>query len=239
MAVRQIFLMSSSNVHGHGYLQYARTDLTKFFNKNKVTRVLFIPYALKNYDEYTEKVANALEDWGYQVEGIHNMDPVEAVNRAQSIFIGGGNTFLLLKTLYEKELIEPIRQRILFNGVLYIGSSAGTNVATNSICTTNDMPIVYPPSFDALKLVPFNINPHYLDPEPDSKHKGETREDRIKEFHNYSENSVVGLREGTALYIDDDKISLIGMYNARVFQRNKAPTEYPPHSDLSFLLNEN
>uniref|UniRef100_A0A336LIB4 dipeptidase E n=1 Tax=Culicoides sonorensis TaxID=179676 RepID=A0A336LIB4_CULSO len=240
MASRQILLMSSSNLHGHAYLQHAKNDLINFFNKNNVTQILFIPYALKNYDEYTAKVATVLEDWGYRVEGIHTKkNPIEAVTNAQSIYIGGGNTFLLLKTLYEKNLVDLIHRRVVNEGVPYVGSSAGTNVATHSICTTNDMPIVYPPSFNALNLVPFNINPHYLDPDSNGKHKGETREQRIEEFHHFNENAVVGLREGTALYIDGDKITLKGFYNARLFQKGKKPMEYPPESDLSFLLFNN
>lgn len=121
-------------------------------------------------------------------------------------------------------------------GVPYVGSSAGTNVATRSIHTTNDMPVVYPPTFEGLKLVPFNINPHYLDPELDGKHKGETREERIQDFHVDNEHTVVGLREGTALLVDGDTISLIGLYNSRIFEKGQQPKEYAPGSDLSFLL---
>uniref|UniRef100_T1GCE1 Dipeptidase E n=1 Tax=Megaselia scalaris TaxID=36166 RepID=T1GCE1_MEGSC len=147
-----------------------------------VKTVLFIPYALKNHDNYTKTVSDALTKWGYKVEGIHtHSDPVEAVKKSEAIFIGGGNTFVLLKTLYEKKLIETIRSRVLEEHIPYIGSSAGTNVATRSIHTTNDMPVAYPPTFDALKLVPFNINPHYLETDPSTKHKGETRDERIGE----------------------------------------------------------
>jgi dipeptidase E len=185
-----------------------------------------------------KKVRDAVASWGFEVEGIHSYAgrEVEAVREAQAIFVGGGNTFLLLKTLYEKNLVEAIRSRVLEDGVPYMGSSAGTNVATRSIHTTNDMPIVYPPSFDALKLVPFNINPHYLDPEPDSKHKGETREQRIQEFHELNEQRVLGLREGTSLLIDGESVRLIGLHAARLFQPGQQPVEYPAGSDLSFLM---
>lgn len=142
-------------------------------------------------DDYTEKVRKPLKEFGFEVEGIHKFnDPVAAVNSAEAIFVGGGNTFHLLKTLYDKKLIEAIRKRVLENGIPYMGSSAGTNVATLSIQTTNDMPITLPPTFYALQLVEFNINPHYLDPIPDNKHRGETREERIMEFHHI--NSAPG-----------------------------------------------
>jgi dipeptidase E len=202
---------------------------------------LFIPYASakpNSFDEYTEKVRKPLQSWGFEVNGIHESpDAVQAVKQAQAIFIGGGNTFLLLKTLYDKHLVEAIRSRVTDDGIPYIGSSAGTNVATHSIHTTNDMPIVLPPTFYALQLLPFNINPHYLDPEPEGKHKGETREDRIGEFHHLNSNPVLGLREGSALLVDDDKATLVGHTAARLFQREQAPKEFPVDTDFSFLLN--
>lgn len=180
--------------------------------------MLFVPFALFNYDKYTKKVGDVLTSWGFEVEGIHRKeDPVEAVRKAQAIYVGGGNTFLLLKLLYEKNLVEAIRERVFSGGAVYVGSSAGTNVATASIKTTNDMPIIYPPTFDALGLVPFNINPHYLDPLPGSTHHGETRQQRIEEFHHLNKTPVVGLREGTYLLVEDDKITLLGDFNARLF----------------------
>lgn len=204
---------------------------------------MFIPYASakpNSYDEYTEKVGKVFRSWGFKLTGIHqheSSNEITAVKHAQAIFIGGGNTFLLLKTLYDKHLVETIRSRVLDDGVPYIGSSAGTNVGTHSIHTTNDMPIVLPPTFYALQLVPFNINPHYLDPVPDGKHKGETREERIQEFHYLNSNAVLGLREGSALLCEGDKASLIGHAPARLFQRGQDPQEYETETDLSFLLN--
>lgn len=172
------------------------------------------------------------------MQGIHESpDAIKAVKNAQAIFIGGGNTFLLLKTLYDKHLVEAIRSRVLDDGVPFIGSSAGTNVATASINTTNDMPIVLPPTFYALQLTPFNINPHYLDPETNATHKGETRMQRIEEFHHLSTNPVLGLREGSALLVDGELATLVGHTPACLFQRGEDPQEFPIGSDLSFLFN--
>lgn len=200
-------------------------------------RILFIPYALFNFDQYTNHVAAVLTKWGFIVEGIHTKpDPVEAVLDAEAIFIGGGNTFQLLKRLYENKLVQPIRRVVLEQGVPYMGSSAGTNVATKSIKTTNDMPICYPPSFDALNLVPFNINPHYLDPRADDTHHGETREKRINEFHRINEEPVLGLREGTYLLVEGEKATMKGLFNSRLFRAGQEPEEIAPESDLSYLL---
>lgn len=177
-----------------------------------------------------------LRTWGLKVSGIHeSSDEVQAVKQAQAIFIGGGNTFLLLKTLYDKHLVEAIRSRV-GDGVPYIGSSAGTNVATQSIHTTNDMPIVLPPTFYALQLTPFNINPHYLDPVTDGTHKGETREERIQEFHCVNANPVLGIREGSALLVDNEVATLVGHTAAVLFQRDQKPQEFPVGADFSFLF---
>uniref|UniRef100_A0A8D8FG21 dipeptidase E n=1 Tax=Culex pipiens TaxID=7175 RepID=A0A8D8FG21_CULPI len=237
MGKRQIFLMSSSAVHGYEYLQHAESDLRAYFGKNNVKKVLFIPYALSNHDAYTEKVGTVLKRWGFDCEGIHRQsDPVQAVNEAQAIYIGGGNTFLLLKSLYDNALVEPIRDRVLNGSVPYVGSSAGTNVATRSIQTTNDMPIIFPPTFDALALVPFNINPHYLDPEVGGTHKGETREERIVQFHELNDAPVLGLREGSTLLVDGDRATLIGVNKARLFRRGQEPQEFESGADFSFLM---
>ncbi|CAG9802144.1 unnamed protein product [Chironomus riparius] len=240
MSKRQLLLLSSSNYHGHEFLQFARDWITDFLKKNNVSKILFIPYASTepdSYTKYTEKVAKPLKEFGFDVEGIHeSRDPVEAINNASAIFIGGGNTFHLLKTLYDKRIVEAIRSRVLDNGIPYIGSSAGTNVATVSINTTNDMPIVLPPTFYALQLLDFNINPHYLDPITDDKHRGETRAQRINEFHHINSSPVLGLREGSALLVDGDNATLIGHTKAILFCRNEDPQEFEPDSDLSFLV---
>uniref|UniRef100_A0A1A9VC22 dipeptidase E n=1 Tax=Glossina austeni TaxID=7395 RepID=A0A1A9VC22_GLOAU len=238
--VRKIFLLSSSKVHGYEFLKHAQEELTSFLKKNSVKTILFVPYAKIAHDKYTETVSKALTPWGYKVEGIHVKENLsDAIRTAEAIFIGGGNTFLLLKTLYDLNLVEVIRGAVLSNGIPYIGSSAGTNVATLSIHTTNDMPIVFPPTFDALKLVSFNINPHYLETDASTQHMGETRDERLNEFLEYQKRPVLGLREGTALIISDDKVTLVGDRKAKLFKPECDPVEFNPPCDLSFLLKEN
>ncbi|KAK7865101.1 hypothetical protein R5R35_014634 [Gryllus longicercus] len=236
---RQILLLSSSTVHGTEYLKYAENEIKSFLKNKNVQRILFIPYALQNHDEYTDKIRSAFVKLGYEVDGIHKTsDPILALNQAQAVYVGGGNTFQLLKSLYDNSLLEPIRKKVLQEGLPYIGSSAGSNVATVSICTTNDMPIVYPPSFKALGLVPFNINPHFLDADPTSKHMGETREERIKQYHELPDvPPVLGLREGCMLHVDGDKATLKGISGAKLFDPSKGASDYEVGSDVSFLLN--
>ncbi|KAL6454916.1 hypothetical protein MHYP_G00366430 [Metynnis hypsauchen] len=236
---RRLLLVSNSTLHGGGYLEHCQQQISDFFGK-QVKRVLFVPYALHNRDSYTQTARDKLKTLGYEVDSVHEAaDPVEAVRKAEGIFIGGGNTFRLLKALYDHNLVAEIKKRVLQDGVPYMGSSAGSNVATISINTTNDMPIVYPPSFSAIGLVPFNINPHYLDPDPDSRHMGETREQRIVQYHEELDtSSVLGLREGSMLLVEGNKATLLGSTKARLFQRGKPATEHDPGCDLSFLLTD-
>ncbi|KAM3607904.1 uncharacterized protein V6R79_015966 [Siganus canaliculatus] len=236
---RRLLLVSNSTLHGSGYLDHCARQVALFFGKD-VKRVLFVPYALHDRDAYTKTARDKFRTLGYEVDGIHEApDPVEAVRKAEGIFIGGGNTFRLLKSLYDNKVVAEIRKRVLEDGVPYMGSSAGTNVSTVSINTTNDMPIVYPPTFAAIGLVPFNINPHYMDPDPSSRHMGETREQRIIQFHEEPDTpSVLGLREGSMLLVEGDKATLLGTTRARLFPRGKSPVEYEPGSDLSFLLTQ-
>ncbi|GBM20469.1 Alpha-aspartyl dipeptidase [Araneus ventricosus] len=239
MASPRLLLVSNSKLHGEDFFEWCSETFKSFFKKSNVKKLLFFPYASRDYDGYVEKIEPALKKQGLEVESIHRKpDPVAAVRESQGIFIGGGNTFLLLKTLYEQKLVEPIRDCVLNKGIPFMGSSAGTNVATRSINTTNDMPICMPPSFEALKLVPFNINPHYIDTDPNSTHMGETREDRLLEFLREPDCApVLALREGSGLVVEDGKITLFGRKNARFFKKGQDPIEYEPDTDLSFLLN--
>lgn len=221
----KILAASTSTLHGSGYLEYILDEAIPFLNAKEI---LFIPYARPSgvtYDEYTEAPTKAFGSRGIAVKGIHTFEnPKEAIQNAQALFVGGGNTFLLLKTLYELDLMDVLRE-VVSKGTPYMGSSAGSNLTGMTIGTTNDMPIVYPPSFEALGFFPFNINPHYLDPDPHSTHKGETRETRIKEFHHFNSQAVLGLREGSWLEVSNGEIQLKGNLTARLFEQGKSPME--------------
>lgn len=230
----RLLLISNSTLHGSGYLEHCAGELRDFLGG--VKKVLFVPYALHDRDRYADLAAEGYRKLGFGLESVHRAaDPKKAVAGAAAIFIGGGNTFRLLNSLHEQGLLDPIRQRVR-GGAPYVGTSAGSNVACVSIKTTNDMPIVQPPSFEALDLVPFNINPHYVDADPDSKHMGETREQRISEFHEMNDKVVVGLREGAMLRVEGHVITLKGSTGARLFRRGKAAEELEPGADVSFLL---
>lgn len=232
----RLLLVSNSTMHGGGYLEHCKAELEQFLGDRK--RVMFVPYALHDHDGYTAKARAAFESMGHELESVHELNHTpQALDDADAVFIGGGNTFRLLAALYHYDLLPKIQARA-FAGMHYIGSSAGTNVATLSIRTTNDMPIVQPPSFSALQLVPFQINPHYLDPDPGSAHMGETREERINQFHEEHSTPVLGLREGCMLRVDGDKMELRGTTGARLFRRQQQPEEFTPPCDLSFLLED-
>lgn len=234
--VKRLRLFSTSTVFGGTYLDYCADEVRAFFAGART--ILFVPYALHDRDTYAARARARFAELGLALESIHTertlADARRALERADGIFVGGGNTFRLLNELYAQELIEPIRARV-HGGLRYMGSSAGSNVACISIKTTNDMPIVYPPSFDALGLVPFNINPHYMDPEPTSKHMGETREQRIHEFHEMNAPPVVGLREGAWIGVEGDAITLRGKPGARVFRRAETPQELADGARLDAL----
>ena len=223
---KRLLLISNSTLHGSGYLDHAESEIRSFLGDAK--RVLFVPYALFDRDKYAANARQRFQKMGYELTSVHTAEnPVAAVNETDAVFIGGGNTFRLLKALYEFNLIEAIRNRVS-NGMPYIGSSAGSNVAAPTIKTTNDMPIVQPPSFNALGLVSFQLNPHYLDPDPSSKHMGETREERIMQFLEENDTPVVGLREGAMLRIENGETILRGSTGARIFRRGMKPLEISP-----------
>jgi dipeptidase E len=230
----RILLISNSTLFGSGYLDHAENEMRDFLGD--VRRVLFVPFALYDRDAYALNARDRFRQMGYEMNSVHNaVDRFQAVAETEAIFIGGGNTFRLLKTLYDQSLLDPIRQRVA-QGMPYIGSSAGSNVAGPTIKTTNDMPIVQPPSFDALGLVSFQLNPHYLDPDPNSKHMGETREKRILEFLEENDAPVLGLREGAMARCENGRILLKGSSGARIFRRNLDPVETLPGDQLDELL---
>ena len=224
--MKRILLASTSTVYGGTYLSYLQDELMDFFTG--IDEILFVPYARPSgitHDEYTQIAQQFFNRVGKRVVGLHTFaDPKKAIRQAKAIFTGGGNTFVLVNQLYGLEVMDVLREAVE-NGTLYMGTSAGSNIAGQTMQTTNDMPIVYPPSFKTLGLVPFNINPHYLDPDPQSKHKGETRETRIKEFHVFNDTPVIGLREGSWLRVEDEKVSLKGDLTARIFLKGQEPYE--------------
>ncbi|MBK8101674.1 MAG: dipeptidase PepE [Planctomycetes bacterium] len=230
----RLLLISNSTMHGGGYLEHCATEIRDFLGARK--RVLFVPYALANHDEYAARAATAFTAFGHELTSAHRTrHPLAELQTCDAVFIGGGNTFRLLNALYMTRLLEAIADRAR-HGMPYIGSSAGTNVATLSIRTTNDMPIVQPPSFTAMSLVPFQINPHYLDPDAHSKHMGETREERLRQFHEEHATPVLGLREGCLLRVEGERLELRGTTRARLFLRGQPAQEHTPPCDLSFLL---
>lgn len=235
--MKNLLIASTSTVHGKAYLEYILPELSIFF-KN-IPEVLFIPYARPGgitYDEYTAVAKKGFGNINIKIKGIHEFDnPIEAVQNAKGVFTGGGNTFELVNKLYKNSLIEVLREEVE-KGTLYFGTSAGSNITGVSMKTTNDMPIVYPPSFDTLNLINFNLNPHYLDPDPTSKHMGETRETRIKEFHKFNDTPVLGLREGSWLRVEGEQVFLRGKLSARLFIKDEIPTELPTNNDISFLM---
>jgi len=226
----RLLLVSNSTLHGSGYLDHAESEIRGFLGDLK--HVLFVPFALFDRDKYAATTQARFEKMGYELTSIHTAaNSIQAVKETDAMFIGGGNTFRLLKALYEFDLLDVIRERV-GGGMPYIGSSAGSNMACPTIRTTNDMPIVQPPSFNALGLVSFQINPHYLDPDPGSKHMGETREERIHQFLEENETPVVGLREGAMLRIENGEITLRGSTGARIFRRGFEPIEISPGTKL-------
>jgi dipeptidase E len=234
--MKNAIIASTSTLANEDYLQYLLPELELLFSQ--CNTILFIPYARPggmSHEEYTDKVKSAFAKINKKVVGIHEFDnPENAIHQAEGIFTGGGNTFVLVSQLYKNKMMGALAE-VLKKGTPYLGCSAGSNICGLSMQTTNDMPIAYPPSFQTLGLIPFNINPHYLDPDPRSTHMGETRETRIKEFHAYNSAPVLGLREGSWIEVKADKVTLKGPLTARLFLKNQLAEELPTGSDLSAL----
>lgn len=232
----RLLLISNSTNPGEPYLDYPKAQIGDFLTV--ISEVLFVPYAAVtfSYDDYLDKVQTRFSELGIRVRSVHReANPVQAVERAAAIVVGGGNTFHLLQAMQAQGLISAIEGRVRA-GIPYVGWSAGSNVACPTICTTNDMPIVEPPSFRATGLIPFQINPHYLDTHPDG-HAGETREQRLLEYTAANPlSTVVGLREGCLLRLEEAHLSLIGPRPLRIFRHGELPYELQPGADLSFLL---
>jgi dipeptidase E len=230
----RLLLLSNSTQFGRPMLEHAEVAVRDHFEGLRT--VLFVPFALKDHDAYTSAVAGPLSGCGLEVKGLHTEDdPVAAVEAAEAVYVGGGNTFRLLREMRSRKLLDPLRERVL-DGMPYMGASAGTNLACPTIRTTNDMPIVDPKGFGALELVPFQINCHYLDAPEAASHMGETREKRIEEYLEENTKPVLALREGTWLRRIDDELALYGLRPARLFQRGTAPEEIQSPADLSHLL---
>lgn len=230
-----LLLLSNSAVFGKRYLEHALDALKEFLGEARV--IHFVPYALADLQGYTTRIQEALAPLGLTVRGVHQSGyPRRAVEEASVLYVGGGNSFRLLKALQQNDLLDPIRKRVASGELRYMGSSAGTNMACPSLRTTNDMPIVRPGSFEALGLIPFQINPHYFDSDPNSTHMGETRAQRIEEFLEENDVPVLGMREGSWLRRREDTLRLDGLTGARLFMRHAEPQELAPGTDLSRLL---
>ena len=228
-----ILLASTSTLFGGNYLEYIESEIAELFNG--IDEIVFIPFARPggiSHDDYTDKAKAFFAKFNIQVKGLHEFEFQRlALYDAKGFFTGGGNTFLLVKTLHELNLMAGLKENVE-NGKPYLGTSAGSNIGGLTMKTTNDMPIVYPPSFECMGVVPFNINPHYLDPNPDLKHNGETRETRIKEFLTQNDTKVIGLREGNWIRRVGNRITVEGIESTRIFEKDKEAYEIEPGSEL-------
>jgi len=231
---RKLLLISNSTVHGKGYLDHVQDEIKDFLGS--AARVVFVPFAVYDRGAYAVKAIERFRELDFELRSIHDISNMQrAIHQAGAIFVGGGNTFRLLKGLYDSNLLAAIRETVE-EGTPYIGSSAGSIVACPTLKTTKDMPVVQPPSFDALGLIPFQISPHYLDPDPSSTHMGETQEERIIQFHEENREPVLGLREGSFLRVQQGTVTLKGQKAARIFRRGETPTEVEPGFPITELL---
>ena len=232
--MRRLLLVSTSTVHGTGYLEHCVEQAKTLFAGRR--RIGFAPYALQDRDGYARRAAEVFAGWGFDLVSLHTASaPAELLATLEGLFIGGGNTFRLVRDLHTLALIDPIRRSVA-DGMPYMGTSAGSNVAAPTLSTTNDMPIVEPPSFECLDLVPFQINPHYLDPETLSRHMGETRDQRLAEYLEENDRSVIALREGSMLDVKDERMTLLGRPGGKLFRRGQSPLEIADGADLSCEL---
>lgn len=230
----RLFLLSNSTNHGQGFLDHAVSEVRTFLGD--IRRLTFVPFALADHAAYTAKVSERLAQEDLEVEALPgDTSAALHLSMAEAVFVGGGNTFRLLERLQRTNAVETLRHRVR-GGMPYVGSSAGTNLAAPTIRTTNDMPIVQPRGFESLGLVPFQINPHYVDPDPTSTHMGESREARLDEYLEENELPVLGLREGAWLRLEDGKLVLEGAKGARLFRRHHEPKELPAGSRLDELM---
>jgi dipeptidase E len=233
--MKNIILASTSTLFGETYLAYLKPVIIELFEG--IDEIIFVPFARPggiSHDDYTSKAAAAFSEYGIAVKGLHTFgNPIEAIKSAKGFFTGGGNTFLLVKQLHDLGLMQPLKEAVE-SGKPYLGASAGSNIGGVNMKTTNDMPIVYPPDFTTMGLVSFNLNPHYLDPNPDLKHNGETRETRIKEFHTQNNIPVIGLREGNWIKVKGDVITTEGSCETRIFLAGQEPFEVAAGALLSF-----
>lgn len=229
-------IASTSSLYGQKPLAYFESTIRELYKHCK--EVLFIPYARpggRTYEAYYTLLQPIFKNLEIRLRSIHQFDSaLKAIKNAEGYYTGGGNTFMLVHQLYEHQLIPALKQEII-KGKPYLGTSAGSNICGLTMQTTNDMPIVYPKSFKTLGILPFNINPHYLDPNPDRTHNGETRETRIIEYHAFNTPPVIGLREGSWIEVKDENISLKGDLTARIFEQFKKPYEILPDTDLTYL----
>jgi dipeptidase E len=243
--MKKLLLISNSTMAGEAYLDWPKKYIQNFLVQNQIKKVTFVPYAgvslseeglVASYDVYEDRVAKVFNQLGFEIESVHNADdPIDMINKAEAIAVGGGNTFHLVGKMHETGIMKAIKEKAE-NGTPYMGWSAGSNVACPSLMTTNDMPIYQPPSFECMGLLPFQINPHYLDANPEG-HGGETRQQRIEEFLVVNPKmKVAGLREASLLRLDGKSLKLEGSRDLRLFEHGKNPKEFPPGSDLSFLL---
>ncbi|MGB5980907.1 MAG: dipeptidase PepE [Nonlabens sp.] len=235
---RNMIIASTSTLFGQKPLEYLLPELEPIFREKQISELLFIPFARPGgltHDEYTDRIRNALKSLNVNVKGIHEFENQRsAIEDAEAIFTGGGNTFLLVKALHDHDLMQTLRNAI-YSGTFYLGTSAGSNICGLNMMNTNDMPVVYPSSFKTTGAISYNINAHYQDPVKNDQHMGETREQRIKEFHTHNSIPVLGLREGSYIRVTEGTELLKGAHTARLFRQNEVPEELKPNTDLSTI----